>query len=92
MKKKKYLIIFLITLFCIFVFAITSINKRRTVDGLMSQLEKAINNQDINSIIKLYPDYYRDTLTNMLSKNKIEDFHNNVGDIDINIVWSNDKD
>lgn len=94
MKKKKYLLVSLITIVCIFIFTviITSVNKRRTVDDLMSQLEKAVNNQDINSIVKLYPDYYRDTLTNILSKSKLEDFHDNVGDIDINVVWNNDKD
>lgn len=94
MKKKKYLLVSLITIVCIFIFAvvITSVNKRRTIDDLMSQLEKAVNNQDINSIVKLYPDYYRDTLITILSESKLKDFHNNVGDIDINVVWNNDKD
>lgn len=94
MKKKKYIIISLIVLVIIFIvaFALTSTNKRKTIDDLMSQLEEAVNNQDINSIINLYPDYYRDTLKNMLSQNKIEEFHDNVGDIDISIVWNNNKD
>lgn len=94
MKKKKYIIISLIVLVIIFIvaFALTSTNKRKTIDDLMFQLEEAVNNQDINSIINLYPDYYRDTLKNMLSQKKIEEFHDNVGDIDISIVWNNNKD
>ena len=73
---------------CILIFTviITSVNKRRTIDDLMSQLENAINKHDINYNIELYPDYYRDVLINELSQNKLNDFHNKVGAIVIKIV------
>lgn len=79
---------------CILIFTviITSVNKRRTIDDLMSQLENAINKHDINYNIELYPDYYRDVLINELSQNKLNDFHNKVGDIVIKIVWENNQD
>lgn len=94
MKKKKYLLVSLITIVCILIFAviITSVNKRRTIDDLMSQLEKAINKHNMNSVIELYPDYYRDVLKNKLSQNKLDDFHNKVGDIVVNVIWKNNQD
>ena len=58
----------------------------------MSQLENAINKHNINYNIELYPDYYRDVLINELSQNKLNDFHNKVGDIVIKIVWENNQD
>ena len=84
----------MITIVCILIFIviITSVNKRRTIDDLMSQLENAINKHNINYNIELYPDYYRDVLINELSQNKLNDFHNKVGDIVIKIVWENNQD
>ncbi len=61
MKKKKWLLVSLIFLGCIFIFAFSMIlsGKRNTVEKLISQLENAINEHDIEKILDLYPDYCR---------------------------------
>ena len=94
MKKKKWVAISLIFLGCIFIFAFTInlSNKRKTIDDLMSQLENAVNNSDLKGIISLYPDYYRNTVSNLLSQNKLNEFNNKIGDIKINIVNQTDFD
>ena len=94
MKKKKMLIGSLIFLGCIliFAFAINLFNKRKTIDDLMSQLENAVNNSDLKGIINLYPDYYRNTVSNLLSQDKLNEFNNKIGDIKINIVNQTDFD
>lgn len=48
MKKKKYLFVSLIAIIGILIFTvvITSVNKKRTVNDLMSQLENAINSSN----------------------------------------------
>ena len=94
MKKKKWVAISLIFLGCIFIFAFTInlSNKRKTIDDLMSQLENAVNNSDLKGIINLYPDYYRNTVSNLLSQDKLNEFNNKIGDIKINIVNQTDFD
>lgn len=94
MKKKKWLVASLIFLGCIliFAFAINLSNKRKTIDDLMSQLENAVNNGDLKGIINLYPDYYRNTVSNLLSQNKLNEFNDKIGDIKINIVNQTDFD
>lgn len=94
MKKKKWLVASLIFLGCIliFVFAINLSNKRKTIDDLMSQLENAVNNSDLKGIINLYPNYYRNTVSNLLSQNKLNEFNDKIGDIKINIVNQTDFD
>lgn len=94
MKKKKMLISSLIFLGCIliFAFAINLFNKRKTIDDLMLQLENTVNNSDLKGIISLYPDYYRNTVSNLLSQNKLNEFNNKIGDIKINIVNQTDFD
>jgi len=94
MKKKKMLIGSLIFLGCIliFAFAINLFNKRKTIDDLMLQLENTVNNSDLKGIISLYPDYYRNTVSNLLSQNKLNEFNNKIGDIKINIVNQTDFD
>lgn len=88
MKKKKYVVASLIFLGCILIFAfvVKLSNKRKTIDDLMSHLENTVNNSDLKGIINLYPDYYRNTVSNLLSPNKLNEFNNKVGDIKINIV------
>lgn len=88
MKKKKWLVFFLIVLACIliFVFAINFLNKRKSIDDLVSQLEKSVNSSDLKSIVNLYPDYYHDTVFDLLSQDKLDEFKNKTGDIEINIV------
>ena len=94
MKKKKWVAISLIFLGCIFIFAFTInlSNKRKTIDDLMSQLENTVNNSDLKGIINLYPDYYRNTVSNLLSQDKLNEFNNKIGDIKINIVNQTDFD
>ncbi len=94
MKKKKMLIGSLIFLGCIliFAFAINLFNKRKTIDDLMLQLENTVNNSDLKGILSLYPDYYRNTVSNLLSQNKLNEFNNKIGDIKINIVNQTDFD
>ena len=76
----------------IFAFAINLFNKRKTIDDLMLQLENTVNNSDLKGIISLYPDYYRNTVSNLLSQNKLNEFNNKIGDIKINIVNQTDFD
>lgn len=91
MKKKKYLIISLVIVGCILILAfyLLFVNKRKTINKLMLQLENAINKHSIEKIIELYPDYYQDTISNQLSQSKIDDFYNNVvvaNEIQIKII------
>lgn len=94
MKKKKWVAAFLIFLggILIFAFAINLSNKRKTIDGLMLQLENAVNNSDLKGIINLYSDYYRNTVSNLLSQNKLNEFNNKIGNINIHIVNQTDFD
>ncbi len=52
----------------------------------MSQLEKSINCNDLKSIINLYPDYYRNTVSGLLSQDKLNEFNSKIGNIDINFI------
>lgn len=94
MKKKKWVVVSLMLLGCILIFAfvVNLSNKRKTIDDLMSQLENTVNNSDLKGIINLYPDYYRNTVFNLLSQNKLNEFNNKIGDIKINIVNQTDFD
>lgn len=76
----------------IFAFVVNLSNKRKTINDLMSQLENTVNNSDLKGIINLYPDYYRNTVSNLLSQNKLNEFNNKIGDIKINIVNQTDFD
>lgn len=88
MKKKKYLLFSLVILACIliFIFASNLFNKRKNIDNLVLQLEKSINCSNLKSIINLYPDYYRNTILDLLSQDKLDEFNNKIGDIEIDIV------
>lgn len=94
MKKKKWVVVSLMFLGCILIFAfvINLSNKRKNIDDLMSQLENTVNNSDIKGIINLYPDYCRNTVSSLLSQNKLNEFNNKIGDIKINIVNQTDFD
>lgn len=61
----------------IITFTIISLNKKRTIDNLISQLENAINKHDINMIIDLYPNYCKDDVANYFSQEKLNEFYNN---------------
>lgn len=80
MKKKKCLIVSSMVVVCIFiiVFTIALIHNKRTINGLISQLEKAINKHDIEKIIDLYPDYCKDKVLKYFSQEKLNEFYNNV--------------
>lgn len=88
MKKKKYLLASLITIVCILIltFVTTSINKRKSIDDLTSQLESAINSCNLDKVINLYPEYYRHTVSELLSQNKLNEFNNKIGEITIETV------
>ena len=94
MKKKKWLAVSLAIIVCILIFAFTInlSNKRKTIDGLMSQLENAVNNSDLKGIINLYPDYYRNIVSTLLSEDKIIEFNSKFGNISINIVGQSNYD
>ena len=66
--------------------AINLSNKRKNIDDLVSKLEKSINSSDLKSIVNLYPDYYHNTVLDLLSQDKLDDFNNKIGDIEINII------
>lgn len=80
MKKKKWLVFSLVTLVCILIvaFTITLINRKRTINDLISQLEDAINKHNIEKIIHLYPDYCKEDVVKYFSQEKLNDFYNNV--------------
>lgn len=79
MKNKKYLTITIIILiFLLFVVFIMSKNKTRTIDGLINQLESALNKHNIEMIVELYPDFYRNTIRQYLSQAKIDEFYNKI--------------
>ena len=80
MKKKKWLIVFSALVVCILiiVFTIALINKKRTINDLMSQLENAINKHEIEKIIDLYPDYCKNEALECFSQEKLDDFYNRV--------------
>lgn len=91
MKKKKCLIVSFVIVGCVLtlIFCALQMNKRNTINKLMSHLEKAINNHNIEKIIELYPDYYQDTVRSQLSQSKIDEFYNNVvvnDDMQIEII------
>ncbi len=88
MKKKKILLFFLIFWGCVLSLTIVLnlINKRSSISDLMSKLEKSINNCDLKSIVDLYPNYYRNTVSDLLSENKLNEFNSKIGDIEINII------
>ena len=88
MKKKKWLVISSILLGCVLTLAFTLnlINKRNSIDKLMAQLEKSINSCEMKGIVNLYPNYYRNTVSELLSEDKLIEFNNKVNDIKINVV------
>lgn len=88
MKKKKWLVISSILLGCVLILAFTLnlINKRNSIDKLMAQLEKSINSCEMKGIVNLYPNYYRNTVSELLSEDKLIEFNNKVNDIKINVV------
>lgn len=91
MKKKKCLIISFVIVGCILIlnFFTLQMNKTNTIAKLMSHLENAINNHNIEKIIELYPDYYQDIVKSQLSQSKIDEFYNNVvanNEIQIKII------
>ncbi len=88
MKKKKILLFFLIFLGCVLSLTIilNLINRRSSISDLMSKLEKSINYCDLKSIVNLYPNYYRNTVSDLLSENKLNEFNSKIGDIEINII------
>lgn len=80
MKKKKWLIGSLITIVCISItlFAVYTINNKRSRNNLISQLENAINKHDIEKIIDLYPDYCKSDVIKYFSQEQLNEFYNNV--------------
>lgn len=80
MKKKKWLMIplVIIVFVLIIVSAVVLINNKRSINNLISQLENAINEHDIEKIIDLYPDYCKDDVINYFSQEKLNNFYNNV--------------
>lgn len=80
MKKKKWLIGSLIIIVCISitVFAVYTINNKRSINNLISQLENAINKHDIEKIIDLYPNYCKSDVIKYFSQEQLNEFYNNV--------------
>lgn len=79
-NEKKYVILSLCALFCILTIAFSIVlgNKIRTIDGLMSQLENAINKHNIEKIIELYPDYCKEKVEGYFSQERLNDFYNDI--------------
>ena len=64
---------------------------RAQANAGIQQLENAINTHNINAIVKLYPNYYRDIIKNELSQSKLNEFHDKVGNITIKVIWQNNQ-
>ena len=94
MKKKKWLVVSLIFLSCILslAFILNLFNRRNNIDDLILQLEKSINNCDLKGIVNLYPNYYRDTVSGLLSEDNLIEFNSKVGNISVNIVGQTNYD
>lgn len=99
MKKKKGVVVSLVitVVVLIVVFAIISLNKKRTINNLISQLEKAINEHDVGIIIDLYPNYCKNDVKKYFSQEKLEEFYNNIilhdnEDMKIKILFISDFD
>lgn len=80
MKKKKWILAAFCLIICVFIFSsCSSSNKNeRDIDTLISQLEKAINEHDIEKVLELFPNYCRDDFSEQLHQDKIDDFYKNV--------------
>lgn len=69
---------------------------RKNVDGLVAQLEDAINKHSIEGIVELFPDYNKSIFESQLSQSKLDDFYNNViansNKIQIEVVGVSDFD
>lgn len=76
----------------IFIFTLTLVNKRNSIDDLMAQLEKSINSNEIKSMVNLYPDYYQNTVSDILSQDRLNQFNNKIGKIKIHIINQTDYD
>ncbi len=91
---KKWMMISSIFIGCIliFIFTLTLVNKRNSIDDLMTQLEKSINSNEIKSMVNLYPDYYQNTVSDILSQDRLNEFNNKIGKIKIHIINQTDYD
>lgn len=80
MKKKKLFLFCLVIIFSVllFVFVIVLSNNKRSINRLISQLEHAINEHNIEKIIDLYPDYCKSNVIKYFSQDRLNEFYDNV--------------
>lgn len=93
MKKKKQIItvigaisLCICIVICVLIVKIN--NENKTINGLLKNLERAINSSDKNSIIRCYPDFIQNSLPT-LSDKLIKEFHEKVGNISFDIIKQN---
>lgn len=79
-EKEKWLLSVFFLIICVFIFSScsNSDNNERDINTLISQLEKAINEHDIEKVLELFPNYCRNDFSKQLHQDKIDDFYKNV--------------
>lgn len=72
--------VIVVILVCVLItaFSITLVNSKRSINGLMAQLENALNKHDVERIIELYPDYCKTDVVKYFSQEKLNEFYDNV--------------
>lgn len=93
MKKKLAIIgvCIVLILLCIVLVVIFRGRGNPTPQNLVKKIEKAINDCNEEQLVECFPEFMRKDMSNMISKEKMEDFYNSViqenGDLDFQIVF-----
>ena len=78
MKKRIFILICFFLIGSVLIYLVMLKGSRKNVDGLVAQLEDAINKHSIEGIVELFPDYNKSIFESQLSQSKLDDFYNNV--------------
>lgn len=85
MKKKICIATIVITVIIILVIIFYN-NTHRSVSALLNQFEVAINSSDKDKLIKCYPDFLSKKIDSCVSEEKMTDFNETVGDIEVSNI------
>lgn len=81
MKKKIIFPCAGIAIIIIAILVVWRINTYRSIDALMAEFEKAVNNSSIEELLKCYPEFQQAYLKRFLSEDSMKEFYDTVGDI-----------